>query len=341
MCGIALIFVWCFLRWRRLWIPCTVILSGIGTLSFAELRLAPRSWLRYFPTAPSEVRLEKPRMLRLSFLDVGQGDCIVMQFPDSSTWLIDAGGLRVEAAKPEDASPFDIGEAVVSRFLWSRWIVALDLAVLSHPHQDHAGGMPAVLQNFSTRGLHYADAGSDPVQSNLLALARSRGVPVHDTRAGMEYGVAGVAVRVLNPASSIASTSSSTNDGSVVLHVTYGAFSALLPGDLEGTGEASLLERTSDLRSSLFKVAHHGSRNASLNSWLDRVQPRWAIISAGRNNPFGNPARETLIRLLRHKARLLLTMDQGAIFFETDGVNYKLASYNLGILEQGPLVNRH
>jgi len=326
MAGMLLICLWCLLRRRRLWIPCGLTVLGIACLSVAATGALRRESI---PSLPSS------GILRLSFLDVGQGDSVVVEFPDGRVWVIDAGGLRVDPSKPEDIGPYDIGEAVVSRFLWSRWIVGLDRLILSHPHQDHAGGMPALLDNFPVRRFDCADIENDAMLPRLIEKARRAGVPVQLAGSGEEYQVAGVTVRVLPPLQG--ETPRSMNDASMVLHLAYGKLGALLPGDLEGSGEHRILAGYPRLQSQLLKVAHHGSRNATLKPLLDRVGPRWAVISAGRKNPFQNPAGETLLRLLHNRTRLLLTMDQGAIFFETDGVSYKLSSYNLGLLESGVL----
>ena len=144
-----------------------------------------------------------------------------------------------------------------------------------------------------------------------------------------------VRVLVFNPAGD--GTPRSTNENSVVLQVRYGRFSALLTGDLEKTGEREFLSRLGDARSLLLKVAHHGSRSATTEPFLARVQPHWAVISSGRNNPFGHPARDVVFRLLRCGSRLLLTQDQGAITFETDGERYLVRSHVCGVLETGLL----
>jgi competence protein ComEC len=335
--GLLLVFLWCFLRWRRLWIPCAFVGLEIACLSLADSGILRQTGAALVPSSCKPEHPPNAPRLGLTFLDVGQGDSIVIQFPDARAWVIDAGGLRTDSPQPQDASAFDTGEALVSRFLWSRWIVSLDRAILTHPHQDHAGGMPAVLGNFPTGRLDYGDAGNEPTQARVLEAARVAHVPVHAVAAGEEYNVAGVEVRVLSPPGK--GPFRSLNDGSVVLHLKFGHFSALLTGDLEGTGETEVLAHEHDLRSPLLKVGHHGSRNTTLDPFLERVQPRWAVISAGRRNPFQNPSPETMLRLLRHGARLLLTMDQGAIFFETDGTNYVLRSHALGILEQGILAS--
>jgi competence protein ComEC len=333
--GILLILIWRLLRWRRSWIPCILIASEIACLSLAESRVIPQSCTTYLPPAYGIPRRISPPLLKISFLDVGQGDSIVIQFPDSRVWVVDAGGLRVDLSRSEEANSFDIGEAVVSRFLWSQWIVSLDRAVLTHGHQDHAGGMPAVLQNFPTNRLDWAVVSGDLALEDLRRTARATGVPVFATGAGETCNIGGVTVRTLNPVPK--RRVSAPNDGSIVLHLEYGRFTALLPGDMEGTGEAEMLAHASNLQSMLLKVAHHGSRNATLEPFLDRVRPRWAVISAGWRNPFQNPAQDTILRLLQHGARLLLTMDQGAIFLETDGNSYTLSSYALGCLEKGSL----
>jgi competence protein ComEC len=269
------------------------------------------------------------------FLDVGQGDAIVVRFPDGRVWAIDAGGLRVDMSKPDAANALDIGEAVVSRFLWSEWIVALDRILLTHPHMDHAGGLPALLKNFPCSRFVYGDAGTDTIQAHILDIARGAGASPRSIAGEEIEEIAGVNVHTLRPGGN--APARLLNNNSLVMRIRYGNFSALLAGDLEETGEAGMRLGERDWSSQLLKVPHHGSRTATSNRFLDRVQPRWAVISAGWRNPFQNPSRETLLRLLRHGSRLLLTMDQGAIFFETDGVRYWLRSHQLGILEEGIL----
>jgi competence protein ComEC len=333
--GITIVFLWCFHRWRRLWIPFGFVSMEIACLSLASLNLLPQGLIGWIPSARNAPGMADAQLLRLSFLDVGQGDSIVIQFPDHRVWVIDAGGLGIVSPQDEDTNSFDTGEALVSRFLWSRWIARLDRVVLTHPHHDHAGGMPALLRNFRTGRLDYSDAGNEPGQARVLEAARSAAAPIHVVVAGEQTDVAGVAIRVLSPVGK--DPFRSLNDGSVVLRLQFGRFSALLAGDLESSGEAEVLSRESQLRSLLLKVGHHGSRSATSDRFLERVQPRWAVISAGRRNPFHNPSPETMLRLLRHGARPLLTMDQGAVFMETDGINYMLRSYTLGVLEQGVL----
>jgi competence protein ComEC len=326
---VSAISFWCLIVRRHFWAP--VVLTGV----FLACLASPAMPLRHV-LAPQRLPysfLAADRTLHLTFLDVGQGDAILIRFPDSQAWLLDAGGIR--DAPQQGDSGFDIGEAVVSRYLWFLWTPRLDRLLLSHPHQDHAGGMAAVVENFSVARFDYGATRRDPLLERVVRVAASRHVPSVELRAGARWRVADVQVEVLHPAGP--RPEASPNENSLVLKLTYGRAAVLLAGDVEKAGEAELSARPENLRSVLLKVPHHGSRYATLDTLLQRVQPRWGIISAGRNNPFGHPSRELLLRLLRHRVRPIATLDQGAVFFETDGVHYHLASHAAGLLESGTL----
>lgn len=328
LAGIALLFAWWFAAWQRRWIPWCY--AGVLLLCLAagtpKLRNQAQILHREF---------DKPRILTMTFLDVGEGDSMVIRFPDGRIWIVDGGGIHQTQSNQESEKGFDIGEAVVSRYLWFQWITRLDWAILTHPDLDHAGGMPALLDNFRIGKLGYGESGNDPILARILKRARERGTELQKVQAGQMLERGNVRVLVFNPAGD--GTPRSTNENSVVLQVRYGRFSALLTGDLEKTGEREFLSRLGDARSLLLKVAHHGSRSATTEPFLARVQPHWAVISSGRNNPFGHPARDVVFRLLRCGSRLLLTQDQGAITFETDGERYLVRSHVCGVLETGLL----
>jgi competence protein ComEC len=334
--GILLLLTWSFFEWRRFWIPCVYIVALLVVLACSSmpqlngLYREGRDMLRN-PHAPLWER--NASILSFTFLDVGEGDSIVICFPDKRIWLLDAGGLRLAPAYDENSYAFDIGEAVVSRYLWQNWISRLDRIILSHADQDHAGGIPAVVNNFHVLKLGYARNKPDAVLEEIFKIARERRVPVILLRAGMEEQVGAVSVRVLHPRAD--STLVSSNENSIVLKFSYGNFSALLTGDLEKAGEREVLAKEDDMHSYLLKVAHHGSRWGTTQALLDRAQPRWAVVSVGRNNPFGHPSRETMARLLQHGVQPFLTLDEGAITFETDGSRYAIKGHVRGILEEG------
>jgi competence protein ComEC len=267
----------------------------------------------------------------LSFLDVGQGDATVIRFPNQETWVLDAGGRSTGFGEHQVASVFDIGEAVVSRYLWHLGLNRIDRLVLSHPHQDHAGGMAALLRNFPISRLHFAETRKMTIMASILQSAGGKGISSHVTRAGDQHLIGEARMEVLHPPAG--ELSGSLNDCSMVVRLQFGKFSALFTGDLEGSGEKLLLSLDSELGSTLLKVAHHGSRSATGDSFLDRVEPKWAVISASR----GNLANETIQRLLRRGVTPLITANQGALFFETDGTRYRLSSYVSGLLAAGEL----
>jgi competence protein ComEC len=326
---LAIVSVWCFLGWKRFWIPGLVVAISLGLLSAGQKPALPSrncDWC------------DNSGVLRLTFLDVGEGDSIVIRFPDHRVWVVDTGGIHQRGSGEDDPGAFDIGEVVVSRYLWWEWVGRLDRIVISHPDVDHAGGTRTLLKNFRTGGLDCGEIREDVLLGRILDAARTRGVPVRLVRAGDGELVAGVSIQVLNPP--VGKDDRSTNENSVVLRLSYGDFAALLTGDLEKSGEAELQAGLMDLRSPLLKVAHHGSRSATLDSFLERVCPRWAVVSAGRNNPFGHPSRDVMFRLLRRGVRPLSTLDQGAITFETDGSQYIIQSHLGGLLERGILPPR-
>ena len=154
----------------------------------------------------------------------------------------------------------------------------------------------------------------------------------------MKETVGAVTVRTLNPPQN--SRLDSTNENSIVFEFTYNRFSALLTADLEKEGEKGIISQPGDFRIQLLKVAHHGSRTSTTDAFLNRTQPRWAVISAGESNPYGHPSGEVLARLLKYRARPISTIDEGAITFETDGTRYLIKSHKNGILEKGELWQR-
>ncbi len=319
LAALVLVGLWSLLDWRRKWIPYGVIGLLLGVLGGG----------RALSTGA------RPAVLRMAFLDVGQGDSVIIEFPDSRIWVLDAGSGPEESAPAAETGSIDLGEVVVSRYLWWRWIPRIAGAYLSHPHRDHYGGLPAVLRNFTVDEFCYAAADEQSVKKILQQHACKASLPMRGLEAGWRGHVGGVQIECLHPPRLLPHRS--LNDSSLVLRLRYGRFTAMLTGDLETTGEVRLLANTQDISALLFKVPHHGSRNAAGDEFLRRVAPRWAVISAGRNNPFGNPSPESLRRLIRHGSRVLRTQDQGAVMFETDGERYLLWSHRAGILESGNL----
>lgn len=264
--------------------------------------------------------------LRLTALDVGQGDALLLELPGGKTMLIDGG----PAAAPEQGREgYDAGESVILPALRERRIRRIDWVVLTHPHQDHAGGLPAVLRALPV-GLLIEDGmdGNAPAPKELEAVAAERGVPSVVVQGGQLLDLGGGAIaQILAPPNPLFhDTRSDENANSVVLLVSYKGARLLLAGDMEAVGEEWLLEQGIDVRAELLKVAHHGSGYSSTPEFLAAVQPRYAVISAGRGNSYGHPDPDTLKRLQAVGATVYRTDQQGTITFRTRGEGWEVST---------------
>ncbi|HLO04068.1 MAG TPA: ComEC/Rec2 family competence protein, partial [Symbiobacteriaceae bacterium] len=264
--------------------------------------------------------------LRLTALDVGQGDALLLELPGGRAMLIDGG----PAAAPEQGREgYDAGESVILPVLRERGIRRLDWVVLTHPHQDHAGGLPAVLRAMPV-GLLIENGmdGSAPGPIELDAVAAERGVPAVAVQGGqvLDLGAGATALILAPPNPLFHDTRSDENANSVVLLISYKGARLLLTGDLEAVGEEWLLAQGIDLRSDLLKVAHHGSRYSSTTEFLAAVHPRYAVISAGRGNSFGHPDAGTVQRLQAVGATVYRTDQQGTISFRTGGAGWTVST---------------
>lgn len=255
-----------------------------------------------------------PGTLRLTMLDVGQGEALLLQFPDGAAWLVDAGG------QPFGGGGADIGARVVLPVLWSLGVRHLDALVLTHGDPDHVGGAPPVLDAFHPRMLleGVVVPGHLPT-SRLRELARAGGALLREVRAGEETRHGPVAVRVLHPLAPDWERRRVRNDDSVVIEVRYGDVVMLLAGDVGADVETALAPRLSRGAVRVLKVAHHGSRTSTAAALVEVWRPTLALVSAGRGNRFGHPAREVIERLSAAGAAVYRTDRDGAIRLDTDG----------------------
>jgi competence protein ComEC len=249
----------------------------------------------------------------VTVLDVGQGDSIFLAFPDGRTMLVDGGGLPGSAYVRSRRPGIDVGEDVVSPFLWSRGLKRLDVVALTHAHQDHLGGLAAVLRNFRVGELWVGrQVPGNRGYAGLLAEAEARGVPVLHRLRGDSFDWGGVRMRVLWPASA-EPDNTDENDDSLVLRLETESGSFLLTGDIERGVENALLAYGDELAADFLKLPHHGSNTSSTDAFLDSVQPLFAAISVGENNPFGHPNAAALGRIKLRGARAYSTDRDGAI----------------------------
>jgi competence protein ComEC len=270
-------------------------------------------------THPFAPNLERGK-LEVTVLDVGQGDSIFTAFPDGRTMLIDGGGLAGSEWAGGYRTGIDVGEEVVSPYLWSRGLKRLDVVALTHAHHDHLDGLHAVLANFRVGELWIGRDEETPAFENLLAEARARGVAIVHQTQGAQFDWDGAKGDVLWPPVEPSVTEAS-NDDSLVMRISDGSVRFLLPGDAQQKVEDLLVAQHAPLDATFLKVPHHGSKTSSTEAFVAAVAPRVAVVSVGEGNPFGHPVESVVERYARAGVRFLRTDRDGAVTALTDGQN--------------------
>ena len=267
-----------------------------------------------YPFAPHLDR----NQLEVTVVDVGQGDSLFVSFPHGYTMLVDAGGILGTFHAGGMRNGLDIGEDVVSPYLWSRGLKRIDVVALTHAHEDHLGGMIAVLENFHVNELWVGRDIAIPAYRQLLKVATKRGILIKHLKEGDSFNLGGVSGQVLWPENLIEGKAAS-NDDSLVMRLTDGEQSLLLTGDIERPSERKILAAEVPLNATFLKVGHHGSKTSTTDPFLSTVHPTYAAISAGRDNPFGHPSEEVVDRLEAAGVHTYRTDRDGAITTSTDG----------------------
>ena len=266
--------------------------------------------------------------LRITVLDVGQADAIVIQTPRGHALLVDAGGRLERGPQGGDSIAERVGERIVVPFLLRHGIHAVDALLLSHPHGDHAGGAAPVLRHLRVGAL--ADSGQNyggHAYRDAIDTARAEGVAIVQPRAGMQWRTDdGVDLQFVGPSLPFIQGGNAINSNSLAFVLTYGHFRMLFTGDAGSESEQRFLGEGVDLHADVLKVGHHGSAYGSSPSFVEAVHPRYAVISVGRHNLFGHPAPSTLDTLERSGARVYRTDQDGAVTILTDGSGVTVSS---------------
>ena len=303
--------------WVSAWTTQTAVKVGCVGLSLSALatraprirgrvrRISSAAWVvAALVVWPVVLSLTSRGTLQLIVLDVGQGDAIAIRTPRARWVLVDAG----PSARDDDASAHP-----VVRALRRRGARRLEALVLTHPDLDHIGGAAAILSSLDV-GVVIDPARPSPKRPyvELLELARERGVPWGAWRAGDQWTLDGVVFEVLAPDSLLSSGDTESNASSLVIHVRYGAFDALLTGDAPADVEVAVSESLGgDFE--VLKVGHHGSDTSTDSLMLARLSPQVSVVSVGRRNRYGHPSPRVLSRLLASGTTLFRTDLDGTV----------------------------
>jgi competence protein ComEC len=260
------------------------------------------------------------RLLRVTFLDVGQGDAAAVQFPDGRTLSIDTGGLPGGA--------FDIGSRVVSPAFWSLGVRRLDYMTMTHGDEDHIGGAVSILRDFSPfevwEGVPVPP--HRPTQQ-LRALANRRGTVWRTLQPDDKVSFGDVDLYVRHPPRPDWERQRVRNDDSQVIEIRYGGVSFVFTGDIGREVEYRIAPTFERAPIRILKVPHHGSATSSSSEFLHTLRPDVAVISVGRGNTFGHPAASVLERYRNLGAAIYRTDQDGAVFVETNGTTVRVTTF--------------
>ncbi|MFH1673935.1 MAG: DNA internalization-related competence protein ComEC/Rec2 [Pseudomonadota bacterium] len=267
------------------------------------------------------------RDLRVTAIDVGQGNATLLELPKGPCILIDGGGFFDNS--------FDVGRSVVAPFLWQKKIATIDYIVLSHPQADHLNGLLYIARNFNVREFWCnGEPGYTETYRTLLDILSEEDIPtVRLNRDSKPRIINGVRLNVLHPpADFLSHTGSNPNENSLVVKAVFGETAFLFPGDIEAEAERELTAHAeTESKSNILLAPHHGSRTSSTPVFLDYVQPDIVIFSARSSSRFRHPHPEVLKRYKTRNCKMLRTDRDGAIMITTDGKEVRIKKYLPGI----------
>ncbi|AKN33515.1 hydrolase [Clostridium carboxidivorans P7] len=242
-------------------------------------------------------------VIKVNYIDVGQGDSELIQV-NGKNLLIDAG-------------PNESIDKLMS-YLSKQNIKKIDYVIATHPDEDHIGGMSSVIKKYDI-GEFYAPKKLTNTRTfeNMVTALKSKNLKINAGKAGMDLDLGkNVTCQMLAPNND---KYKDTNNYSIVLKITYGESKFLFTGDAEKISETEMLSKNFDLSADVLKVGHHGSTSSSSKEFLDKVNPKIAVISCGKNNKYGHPHSQTLTQLKNRKAQIYRTDVDGSIVLLSDG----------------------
>ena len=256
-----------------------------------------------FSVCPTASAVEaETKTMSVHFINVGQGDSTLIQLPNGENMLIDAG--TSSAGK------------TVTKYLKAQKIKKIDYLIATHPHDDHIGGLPAVIKDYEIGAIYAPRAvASTKSYENFLKAVQNKGLSINTAKAGTDIiKEKDLKISILAPAKS---TYTDLNNYSIVLKITYGKTSFLFMGDAEQLIEKEI--KANLVKANVIKIGHHGSTSSTSAAFLKSVSPQSAVISCGKKNSYGHPAQQTLDTLANAGAAIYRTDKVGNIVFTSDG----------------------
>jgi competence protein ComEC len=285
-------------------------------------KVKPKAWIYLLPLLPIFLQLIIPYLNpygKVIFIDVGQGDSILIQLPfNKGNYLIDTGGKIsfVSQEWQERQELFDPGKDIVVPLLKSEGVSILDKLILTHGDADHIGGAEAIFGEIRVSQLllpRYTERSE--LELEIIKTAQSEGTDIVAVGAGTAWAEGGSSFYILNPAGD----TGDRNENSIVLLADIGGKRWLFTGDLGVEGEQSLLAKIDLFDIDVLKVGHHGSKYSSSEEFISRLMPETAVISVGAKNRYGHPGKEILERLGDHRVQIFRTDTDGAVIFKFKG----------------------
>lgn len=255
-------------------------------------------------------------------IDVGQGDAMLVTFPNGRTLVVDTGGVTLKGE-------FDIGDRVIGPALRARHLLSLDYLAVTHGDPDHVGGARSLVRDFAPTEIWQGVpvANHQPTAVVRAEADRAR-VPWRTLQRGDRLQIADVELRVHHPPPPDWERQKVRNDDSLVIELRFGQVSLLLTGDIGREVERALLETLDLLPTVILKVAHHGSGTSSSEEFVEKVRPSVAVIGVGRGNPYGHPVPYVLERFHRAGTRIFRTDIDGQVGVATNGTSIVVESFS-------------
>lgn len=283
-----------------------VVLTGIIAVVILFTVVIPKEKNKSVPTNANidKAQVSVTGKIKISYIDVGQGDSILIQQGDKSM-LIDAGTNEAQ-------------DTVVD-YVKKQGISKIDYLVLTHPHEDHIGGADKVIKTFSI-GKVYMPKKTATTQTfkSVVAAMNSKSLKATEPQLGDTFKLGEASCTILGP---VNPQENDINSYSIVLKVTFGDTKFLFTGDAQTSNEETMIKKGYDLSADVLKVGHHGSRTSTCKDFLNKVNPKYAVISVGKGNDYGHPHKEAMNRLKAAGVKVYRTDESGTIVCTSDGSN--------------------